>query len=174
MENSVPANSAVPRGATRRAREATERILVTVYPRLWRFAAAACGSSADPDDVVQEALLRTLRVHTLADLEYPVAYLRKAVMSVIMNDGRRSRPTSLRGDENIPDSRPVEYPSDLSDLLLLDPKDRALLYLVDVEGLSFEEATEILGFNVSAARQRASRARRALRDALTAEDHHEH
>lgn len=140
------------------------------YPPLWRYTAATCGTSYDADDVLQEAFARTLRHHRIEDLEYPGAYLRKVVMSVIASQARRRRrkPTDVL-DHDVGTSNPVVYPSDLSDLLRLDPRDRAVLYLVDVEGCTFEEAAPMLGCSAAAARKRASRARHRLRTTLEEE-----
>ena len=53
--------------------------------------------------------------------------------------------------------------------LPLPPAVRAVLWLADVEGRSFDEIAQILGCSVTAARTRASRGRRELRVALAAE-----
>jgi len=63
----------------------------------------------------------------------------------------------------------ANYPSDLSDLERLTPLDRAVLFLVEVEGRNFGEVAELTGISVNAARLRASRARRTLRQELTTE-----
>lgn len=148
-------------------------LLSDLYPGLWRYTAAACGASFDPDDVLQEALTRTLAVHTLEDLDHPAAYIRKAVLSVIVDEARsprmrRSTLTPVVADA--PAANPTEYPSDLADLLRLTPPDRALLYLVEVERFDFTSAAAVLGCSPATARKRASRARVALRSALEGDD----
>lgn len=60
-------------------------------------------------------------------------------------------------------------PSDLADLLRLDPTSRALLYLVEVEGASIRDAAAAAGCTEPAARMRLSRARRRLRAELDVE-----
>ena len=62
-----------------RADDEDEAILVEVYPRLRAFASVIGPRSGDPDDLVQEALVRTLRKHRLAELDHPLAYLRRVV-----------------------------------------------------------------------------------------------
>ncbi len=147
-------------------------VLEDLYPALWRFAAATCGSTYDPDDVLQEAVVRTLRRHDVAELDHPAAYIRKAIVSVVVDEARRRRRSPLVGGiaiDQLPDGRPAEYPSDLSELLRLEPRDRSLLYLVDVEGRGFGEAARIIGCSTVTARKRASRARHALRQAIEQE-----
>jgi RNA polymerase sigma-70 factor (ECF subfamily) len=68
-------------------------------------------------------------------------------------------------------SRPAvdAYPSDLADLLRLTPKERAVLYLTEVEGYRYAEVGRMLGCSEAAARKRAGRARRRLYAALVGE-----
>jgi RNA polymerase sigma-70 factor (ECF subfamily) len=58
------------------------------------------------------------------------------------------------------------YPSDLSDLEWLKPRQRAVLYLAEVEGYPFSEVADLVGCSEPAARMAASRARKRLREAL--------
>jgi DNA-directed RNA polymerase specialized sigma24 family protein len=61
------------------------------------------------------------------------------------------------------------YPSDLEDLLRLQPRVRALLYLVEVEGQPVADAAEMVGMTHSNARVALMRARRRLRSELEVE-----
>jgi DNA-directed RNA polymerase specialized sigma24 family protein len=54
------------------------------------------------------------------------------------------------------------YPSDLADLYRLSPKERAALYLHEVEGYRFAEIASMLGCSEAAAKKAGSRARRRL------------
>ncbi len=65
-------------------------------------------------------------------------------------------------------ARVDNYPSDLAILDELAPLDRAVVFLLDVEGLSSSEAAEQLGLTAAATRKRASRARAQLRSLLGA------
>jgi RNA polymerase sigma factor (sigma-70 family) len=60
--------------------------------------------------------------------------------------------------------------SDVSDLLALAPRARAVLFLSAVEGYSYEEIGGAVGCSEAAARKIASRARRRLRTMMTAEE----
>jgi RNA polymerase sigma-70 factor (ECF subfamily) len=149
-----------------------DALLEELYPSLWSYTAAACGNSCDPDDVLQDALLRTLRLHDIDELDHPAAYLRKVVLHLVIAEARRTKSQRLTYGvviDEVPDGTPTAYPSDLSDLMRLSPPDRALLYLVDVEKLDFSAVAELLGCSSSAARKRASRARSALRHELDGE-----
>lgn len=136
-----------------------------IYPALRRFAAATGPAEIDPDDLVQEAVARTLRHHALADLDDASAYLRRVIVNLASNQRRglaRWRAVLPRLGRSDDGSAP-EYSSDLADLLRLPPQTRAVLYLVEVDGCSYAEVAAALGLTEEAARARASRGRRQLR-----------
>src|ERR1051326_3422320 len=60
----------------------------TLYPSLRRFAAVAGAPEGDPDDLVQEAVARTLRRRSLSSLDNPGAYLRQAIVHLAANRRR--------------------------------------------------------------------------------------
>src|SRR3954468_13296940 len=118
-----------------------------LYPTLRRFAAVTGGRDDDPDDLVQEAVARTLRTRSLTSLDNPGAYLRQAIVHLSSNRRRslaRGRMALLHLG-NREDGKNAEYASDLADLLRLQPVDRALLYLIEVEGAQYAEAAAVLG-----------------------------
>ena len=57
----------------------------------------------------------------------------------------------------------LDAPSDLAALMLLEPSDRAALYLFVVEGRPHREVAELLGVTEVATRARVSRALKRLR-----------
>lgn len=135
-----------------------------LYPALHRFAAVVCPPEHAADDLVQEALVRTLRRGPLADLDDPLAYLRRTIAHLAANE-RRSL-GRLRGAlprlAAVDRDRPVAYPSDVDALRQLAPLDRAAIWLVDVEGMPGAEAAAVLGCSHDALRSRLVRARRRL------------
>ncbi len=145
-------------------------IFAAVYPSLRRFAAVVGSSADDPDDLVQEALANTLAVRSLAELDHPTAYLRRAISNLVVNRVRadathRPKRALLAADGEARDT----YPSDLGVLDALGPEERAVLFLADVEGRPFPEVAAMIGLTPVAARLRASRARRRLRTLLEEE-----
>ena len=142
-----------------------DALFAAIYPGLRRFAAVTGPMEVDPDDLVQEAVARTLRRHTLSELDEPTAYLRRVILNLASNHRRglaRWRAALPRLAPEA-DAAPPDYSSDLADLLRLPPPTRAVLYLVEVEGCSYAEAAEALGTTEEAARARAMRGRRQLR-----------
>src|SRR5688500_8984381 len=104
-----------------------DQLFAELYPSLRRFAAVA-DVDGDPDDLVQEAVARTLRRHPLSELDNPGAYLRRTMLNLASNRRRglaRFRVAVTRlgrpGEET---SVEPEYGSDLADLQRLSPDDR--------------------------------------------------
>jgi len=138
------------------------------YPRLRRFAAVVAPPTVAPDDLVQDALVRVLRSGPLDDIEDPVPYLCRTMANLATDRKRRwqtSRSVHARLGPRSLGSAPA-YPSDLSYLSTLSPRERGAVYLHDVEGLPFDEVGELLGCSAAAARQAAVRGRTHLRETI--------
>jgi RNA polymerase sigma-70 factor, ECF subfamily len=140
-------------------------LFASLYPSLRAFAAVTGSADVEPDDLVQEAVARTLRNHQLVDLDDAGAYLRRAIVNLASNRRRslaRFRLAFARLDR-VEEGQSPQYASDMADLLRLDPDARALLFMVEVEGHSYADAASVRGITEEAARARAVRARRRLR-----------
>ena len=147
------------------------RLFAELYPPLRRFAAVVGPIEMDPDDLLQEAVARVLRRRRLTDLDEPGAYLRKTMVNLASNQ-RRSQARERRAlGRFIASAEPVGdvYPSDLNELLGLPPRERAVLYLSEVEGYRYAEIGSLLGCSEAAARKRAMKARRHLYAQVIAE-----
>lgn len=148
-----------------------EDVFRPLYPAMRRFAAVAAPVDVEPEDLLQDALVQTLRRHKLGDLDDPASYLRKAMLNLASNHRRRSG-TRWRALQFLAGSSATveeSYPSDLSELSWLSPRQRAVLYLSEVEGYPFASVAQMVGCSEPAARMSASRARRRLREALSGE-----
>lgn len=151
-------------GSTARLKPVDEALIRRLYPSLHRFATAV-GGVGDADDLVQEALTRSLSRGSLAELDDPLSYLRRVVLNLAANR-RRALRRQLRAwaRTGVAGSGAADsYPSDLAPLLSLPAQARAILWLADVEGLAFGAIAAQLGLTPAAARKQASRARAALR-----------
>ena len=147
-------------------------LLRELYEPVRRFAAVVgrYDLDLDPDDLVQEAFTRVLFAGALGDRRDLGAYLRRTIVNVAKNERRhRSRGSAAQARLVAWSDDAPPPPSDLSDLLHLDPVARGLLYLVEVEGYAIREAAAMVGCSEPAARMRLSRARRRLRAALESE-----
>lgn len=141
------------------------------YRELRRFAAVVAPFDMDPDDVLHAVLVRMLRREGLSELRDPLAYLRRSIVNQIRSDIRRTQ-SLRRAVERLrePESSIDRYPSDVDDLMRLTPTERAVIYLHDVDGYSFEEVSDLLGMRSGRARMLASRARRRLRAEILGEE----
>ncbi|HEX7167740.1 MAG TPA: sigma factor-like helix-turn-helix DNA-binding protein [Acidimicrobiales bacterium] len=145
----------------------------SIYPSLRRFAAVVGPLEDEPDDLLQEAVARTLRRTSLSALDDPERYL-QTVMIRLASNRRRALGTMRRalaraGTPTVTAAAAAEFPSDVADLFHLPPQTRALLFLVEVEGWPFRDAARVVGCTEEAARARASRALRQLRAELIEE-----
>lgn len=121
----------------------------------------------EPDDLVQEALMRSLRKGPISDLDNPLAFLRKTIVNLASNQRRSlGRKRMALGRLSIEEIWLQSYPADIDAILDLPPRHRAILYLVEVEDVPYAEAAEQLGITTAAARAMANRARKRARAAL--------
>lgn len=148
--------------------------LADLLPELRAFARFLAGTKAEADDLVQEALARTLQslneLAGVADLK-PWCF---AVLRNIFHEHLRSRRREeLRlqrqvATESIPASQ--EASSEVQDLAVklrtLPPLLREALILVGAQGVSYDEAAKICGVPPGTMKARVSRARRQLAQAL--------
>ena len=138
-----------------------------LYPTLRRFAAVVGDAGSDPDDLVQEALVRVLTRGPLSRLDRPEAYLRRTILNVVLDGQRRGiRWRAVLGRSGRPDDHHDSPPSELADLDQLSPTDRAVIWLTEIEGYPHADAAALLGLSPDAVRSRASRSRRRLRAAI--------
>jgi DNA-directed RNA polymerase specialized sigma24 family protein len=158
-------------GTSRTAPTSDVEVFEALYPGLCRFAAAVRPVGIEPEDLVQEALARTLAVRSLTSMEEPQAYLRTAMIRIAANLARGDRRArARRARQSTPASSALDsYPSDLNDLLRVEPRARAVLFLTIIEGEPYSTAATIVGCSEVAARALASRALHALQRALVDE-----
>jgi DNA-directed RNA polymerase specialized sigma24 family protein len=144
------------------------RQLRDLYEPLRRFAAVIGRYDVDPDDLVQSAYAKVLLRHP-DDIRDLGPYLRRTIANLATDERRRS----IRANGALHQIAAVTvsdtYPSDLEDLMRIQPKVRALLYLVEIEGQPVADAADVVGMSSSSARVALMRARRRLRAELTLE-----
>lgn len=140
--------------------------LGALYEPTRRFAAMIGRHDVEPDDLVQEAFARVLLVER-ARIDDLGRYLRRIIANLAHNERRRLRRRAIASARLGDDVASIDrYPSDLTDLLRIEPRVRGLLYLVDVEGEAIATAAELVGMAPPAARMALTRARRRLKAAL--------
>jgi RNA polymerase sigma-70 factor, ECF subfamily len=153
--------------------------LAGLLPELRAFARFLAGSRAEADDLVQEALLRTLRA--LGEGRVPEEALRPWCLGVIRNvfhEGLRARRREAAHRANgaaeaaaaPPPASPQEAQGEVRDLARalqsLPPLLREAVVLVGAQGLSHEEAAAVCRVPVGTMKARVSRARQQLAKAF--------
>jgi RNA polymerase sigma-70 factor (ECF subfamily) len=144
-----------------------EALFGAIYPGLRRFAGAVARRGDDPDDLVQDALVRVLAKGSLSRLDDPGRYLRVVVVRLASNARRRG----ARGDRALgrlePPTPAAPADRDVGALERLDglsPRDRGVLFLTVVEGWDHATAASMLGMRPGAVRMAKARALARLRE----------
>jgi DNA-directed RNA polymerase specialized sigma24 family protein len=158
-----------PRALEERWRPDGLQRLRDLYEPCRRFAGVIGRWDVEPDDLVQEAFAKVM-MRSEADIDDLGAYLRRTIANLATDERRKVQ----RGSKVIAKLRPDAgsadaYPSELSDLMRLDARVRALLYLVEVDGHNIADAAASVDMSPAAARVALMRARRRLRTELTVE-----
>ena len=144
--------------------------LVELIPRLRRYARALVGDRASADDLVQDTLERACaKLHLYRSGTDLRAWLFTVMHNVHVNKVRATRVTDTLDDE-LPE---LAQRASQGDALLVRDLDRAIaqlpaeqravLLLVTLEEMSYEEVARALGIPIGTVMSRLSRAREKLR-----------
>jgi RNA polymerase sigma-70 factor (ECF subfamily) len=165
------------------AREDTQGAFERLYQRhrgdVYRFVLRDVRNPADAEDVTQTAFLNAYRALQHGDHpEKPRAWLLTIAQNVARRRfrARSARPPEVELDPEMLVAPEPEGPttSEIREALSrLRPNHRAVIVLREIAGLSYAEIAETMDLSVSAVETLIFRARRALREELTAgEDRH--
>ncbi len=150
---------------------------------MYRVAMSLTRNRADAEDLVQDSLIRAYRAVDRFDGRHPRAWLLTILRNTHINRNRRRRPELLRdpdgeldrlattsaGDEFDPEAvvvAPVFDSHVIEALEALPGKFRTAVELVDLAGLSYQEAADQLDVPVGTVMSRLHRARRRMRAEL--------
>jgi RNA polymerase sigma-70 factor (ECF subfamily) len=144
--------------------------LVDLIPRLRRYARALVGERAGADDLVQDTLERAwTKLHLYRRGTDLRAWLFTVMHNVHVNKLRAARPTDPLDDampelaQRAPQADALVV-RDLDRAIARLPADqRAVLLLVTLEEMSYEEVARTLGIPIGTVMSRLSRAREKLR-----------
>jgi len=150
---------------------------------LLRVARSLTRHRADAEDLVQDTLIRAYKAIDRFDGRHPRAWLLTILRNTHINRNRRRRPELMR-DPDVEIERAVRSPAmddpsrpdhliDLefdaaveSALLSLSTTFGEVVELVDLNGLSYAEAAEVLGVPVGTVMSRLHRGRKKIREHL--------
>jgi RNA polymerase sigma-70 factor (ECF subfamily) len=165
---------------------ALETLLVRYQPHLYRFGLRMCGNVEDAGDVAQESLISMARsVRDFRGDASVSSWLYTIARRFCIKKRRRSKFAPTREEsldapetdvaQHLADPRPnpeqtatnQELATALTHAIdALEPSQREVLVLRDVEALSAPEVAKILGISVEAVKSRLHRARVAIREEL--------
>jgi RNA polymerase sigma-70 factor (sigma-E family) len=149
-----------------------EEFVVAELAELLRFATLLSGDRHRADDLVQTALVKTMRRWPYITHEQPSAYVRRAIVNAHLSWWRRARRES-----GLPDgfdvADPVAGQSAYDDqdqlaraLAVLAPRQRAVVVLRYYAGLSEAEIADTLGCAPGTVKSQAAKALRSMRRTL--------
>ncbi|HEU4994124.1 MAG TPA: sigma-70 family RNA polymerase sigma factor [Gemmatimonadaceae bacterium] len=165
---------------------ALERLLVRYQPHLYRFGLRMCGNVEDADDVAQQSLISMARsvrdfrgdssvsswLYTIAR-RFCIKKRRRSKFAPPREESLDASPTDMARQLVDPRPNPEQTATnqELATALTraigaLEPSQREVFVLRDVEGLSAPEVATILGTSVDAVKSRLHRARVAMRAEL--------
>jgi RNA polymerase sigma-70 factor (ECF subfamily) len=157
-----------------------EQIVEDHSARVYRLAYRLTGNAHDAEDLTQEVFVRVFRsLHTYTPGTFE-GWLHRITTNLFLDSARRK--SRIRFDA-LPDDADNRLPSPVAApdaaylnqmfdadietaLASLSPDFRAAVVLCDVEGLSYEEISDVLGLKMGTVRSRIHRGRAMLRSAL--------
>jgi RNA polymerase sigma-70 factor (ECF subfamily) len=159
---------------------AFERYVLPEIEVLLRVANSLTRNHAEAEDLVQDTLLRAYRAIDGFDGRYPRAWLLTILRNTNINRNRRRRPELLRDPEGANDRMASAASTERTDagidaeidaeilraLASLDELFRHVVELVDIDGLSYAEAAEVLDVPIGTVMSRLHRARSRIRARL--------
>jgi RNA polymerase sigma-70 factor (ECF subfamily) len=158
-----------------------QQAMVSLLPRLRRFAYGLTGSLDEADDLVQATYVRALsrldqwQAGTRLD-----SWMYRIAQSIRFNQLQAEKTRGSRYETVDPDTRPGSDGSRVVEAQLtldavrdyiwrLPEEQRVVLLLITVEGLSYKEAAETLDLPIGTITSRLARARLALNNFVHAE-----
>jgi RNA polymerase sigma-70 factor, ECF subfamily len=143
-------------------------------PALKRYALMLTRDESRAEDLVQDTLLRAYESrHTFRAEGNLRSWLFSILHNAFINDVKRNRADATRldryaeiaqGEQGEPEQESrVRLAQIQQAFMTLHEDQRTVLYLVAVEGMSYQEAAETLGIPVGTLMSRLGRARQALR-----------
>lgn len=163
------------------ADSAFEQYVLPEVDVMLRVARSLTRNAADAEDLVQDSLLRAYRAIDRFDGRHPRAWLLTIVRNTHINRNRRRRPELLRDpdaqlervaaepDPSVDPERVVDLELDSEVVAAfsgLTPQYAEAIELVDVNGLSYAEAAEVVGVPLGTIMSRLHRGRKKIREHL--------
>ena len=168
-------------------RQAFEELVARHHGQLFRAAYRMTGSAEDAQDLVQDALIESLRdFHKFQQGTRFDRWVMRIMTHTYIDSQRKRRVSSIWSLDSPPEGIDTEYlladgagdPQQVIDehgleepvqkaLDSLSSEHRAVVVLSDIEGMSYEDIARVLGVPVGTVRSRLHRARERMRQMLS-------
>lgn len=160
---------------------AFDRYVVPELEVLYGVALAMTRDHAEAEDLVQDTLLRAFQGVDRFDGSHPRAWLLTIMRNARINRNRRQRPVLLRDadrlEEHAEATPPDSGPEGIAMAAVFDSvveaayaglsvDQQVVICLVDIDGLSYQEAAEVLDVPVGTVMSRLHRGRKRIRRKL--------
>jgi RNA polymerase sigma-70 factor (ECF subfamily) len=166
----------------RQRSDSFEALLAPHIEHLYRLAWRFCGNRADAEDLVQDLLVKLYaRRAELTGMDYLRPWLVRTLYNLFIDSVRRAgrNPLTGAGGEDALRDLEVVPERDAEDLLLqqrlqqalleLNPDQRSLIALHDIEDYTLPELEQLLDTPIGTLKSRLHRARARLRELLAME-----
>ena len=159
--------------------DAFERWVVPELATMYRVAVAITRNHTEAEDLVQDSLVRAYRAVERFDGANPRAWLLTIVRNTHVNRNRRRRPGLLHDPDSIHRQAQAAPGADTEVLAAvfdarveaalgeLSVDQQAVIELVDVAGLSYQQAADALGLPVGTVMSRLHRGRKRIKKKLS-------
>lgn len=159
--------------------EAFERWVLPELATMYRVAVAITRDHAEAEDLVQDSLVRAYQALDRFDGANPRAWLLTIVRNTHINRHRRRRPELLHDPDGIDQRAKAAPGADIEALAAifdtrveaalreLPDDQQAVIELVDVAGLSYQQAADALGVPTGTVMSRLHRGRKRIKKKLS-------
>lgn len=154
-------------------REAFDRLLGALRPRLHRYCARMTGSVIDGEDVLQDALIKAIEAFEAGTLANPEAWLFRIAHNAALDHlRRRAREQSRHADEDpdmlidpiVPAEDRLAAAASLRTFMRLPVAQRSSVILMDVLGYSLDEISDVTCASIASVKAALHRGRTRLRE----------
>jgi len=173
-----------PEAPTRSSEDPFTDFVLPELEVMYRVARSLTRNPTDAEDLVQDTLIRAYKAIDRFDGRYPRAWLLTIMRNAQLNRVRRKRPELMR-DPDLTMKRVADTSEEgrnvedqvlgsvfdervESALVALPEKFRTVIEMVDMNGLAYQEAADVIGVPVGTVMSRLHRGRKRIRDDLEA------
>ena len=150
-----------------------EKEMLFLLPDMFRYALSMTRNRSEAEDLVQDTLMKAMELKDGFEAGTNMkGWLFKIELHILKNNRRKIARQKILARENIADpEKEIVMPSQMDKVMLVDfceamerlPIDqKAAIYLVVVEGHSYEDAAKVLECSVGTVKSRVSRGRQEL------------